>query len=61
MVKRKLGFEGYFDLYNIPSSTSRTTISQRRRALCSEGLNRGENIFDFLNAEKIPYFVSNLT
>jgi len=60
MMKKKLGFEGYFDLYNIPfQHIAEYDFTEKKSPLQPKGMNRGGNIFDFLSDEKIPYFVSN--
>ncbi len=60
MMKKKLGFEGYFDLYNIPfQHIAQYDFTEKKSPLQPNGMNRGGNIFDFLSDEKIPYFVSN--
>lgn len=59
-VKARLGFRGYFDLYNIPFRHIHTyDFTEKKSPLQPGGMNRGENIFDFLVAQKIPYFVSD--
>lgn len=59
-VKRKLGFEGYFDLYNIPfRHISSYDFTEKRSPLLPEGMNHGSNIFDHLTNADIPYFVSD--
>lgn len=60
MVKRRLGFQGYFDLYNIPFQRIHLyDFTEKKSPLKPKGMNRGENIFDLLEAKKIPYFVTN--
>ena len=60
LMKKHLGFEGYFDLYNIPfKHIAEYDFSEKKSPLLPRGMNRGGNIFDFLEAEKIEYFVSN--
>lgn len=60
LVKRKLGFEGYFDLYNIPfQHIADYDFTEKKSPLQPGGMNRGGNIFDFLRTNRIPYFVSN--
>ncbi|MFZ4763954.1 MAG: alkaline phosphatase family protein [Roseimicrobium sp.] len=64
LAKKKLGFEGYFDLYNIPfQHVADYDFTEKRSPLQPGGMNRGSNIFDFLTQQRIPYFVSdpNLT
>jgi hypothetical protein len=58
-VKRRLGFRGYFDLYNIPfRHIDRFDFTEKKNPLQPGGMNRGPNIFDFLRERAIPYHVS---
>jgi hypothetical protein len=60
LVKRKLGFKGYFDLYNIPfQHIALYDFSEKKSPLKPMGMNRGPNIFDFLEKNKISYFGSD--
>jgi hypothetical protein len=60
IVKRFLGFQGYFDLYNIPFQRIHLyDFTEKKSPLKPKGMNRGENIFDQLEAQKVPYFVTN--
>jgi hypothetical protein len=60
VVKRYLGFQGYFDLYNIPFQQIHLyDFTEKKSPLKPLGMNRGENIFDQLEARKVPYFVTN--
>lgn len=60
LVKRRLGFEGYFDLYNIPfQHIADYDFTEKKSPLQPQGMNRGGNIFDFLKEHRIPYFVSD--
>src|SRR5688572_6352660 len=55
-----LKFRGYFDLYNIPfEHISMFDFSEKKSPLKPGGMNRGGNIFDFLETRHIPYHVSN--
>lgn len=59
-VKAKLNFRGYFDLYNIPFRHIHSyDFTEKKSPLQPGGMNRGENIFDHLVAEGVPYFVSD--
>ena len=59
-VRSRLGFQGYFDLYNIPFQHIHAyDFTEKKNPLQPGGMNRGENIFDFLAAENIPWFVSD--
>lgn len=60
LVKRKLGFAGYFDLYNIPfEHISLFDFSEKKSPLQPHGMNQGPNIFDFLGDRRIPYHSSD--
>lgn len=59
-VKRSLGFQGYFDLYNIPFRHIHLyDFTEKKSPLKPKGMNRGENIFDQLEAQSVPYFVTD--
>ena len=59
-VKARLGFRGYFDLYNIPfRHISLFDFTEKKSPLRCGGMNRGPNIFDFLKLHDIPYHVSD--
>ncbi len=60
VVKARLRFEGYFDLYNMPFRyISLFDFSEKRSPLQPGGMNQGTNIFDFLEARGIRYHVSD--
>jgi hypothetical protein len=60
LVRSSLSFRGYFDLYNIPfQQIDRYDFTEKKSPLQPGGMNSGENIFDFLVAQKTPYFVSD--
>lgn len=60
LVKSRLNFRGYFDLYNIPfEHISLFDFSEKKNPLKPGGMNRGPNIFDFLEEHRIPYHVSD--
>lgn len=60
LVKAQFGFRGYFDLYNIPfRHVHNYDFTEKKSPLQPGGMNRGENIFDFLVAQGTPYFVSD--
>jgi predicted AlkP superfamily pyrophosphatase or phosphodiesterase len=59
-VKAHLKFRGYFDLYNIPFRyISLFDFTEKKNPLQPGGMNRGPNIFDFLEIQSIPYHVSD--
>jgi len=58
-VKVQLSFRGYFDLYNIPFKyISLYDFTEKKSPLKPKGMNRGTNIFDFLEERQIAYHVS---
>jgi len=60
LVKSRLRFCGYFDLYNIPFQYIHLyDFTEKKSPLQPGGMNRGTNIFDTLVEQKIPYFVSD--
>ncbi|MDB6033541.1 MAG: Type phosphodiesterase/nucleotide pyrophosphatase [Verrucomicrobiales bacterium] len=59
-LKRPLSFRGYFDLYNIPfRHISLFDFTEKKSPLKPGGMNRGDNIFDFLERRGIRYHVSD--
>ena len=60
LVKAKLKFRGYFDLYNIPfRDIALFDFTEKKNPLQAGGLNRGPNIFDHLESRGISYHVSD--
>ena len=60
LVKVRLKFRGYFDLYNIPFKyISLFDFTEKKSPLKPGGMNRGENVFDFLQHRGIAYHVSD--
>ncbi|SKA93241.1 Predicted pyrophosphatase or phosphodiesterase, AlkP superfamily [Prosthecobacter debontii] len=60
LAKKKLGFKGYFDLYNIPfEHIDRFDFTEKKSPLQPKGMNRGTNIFDTLQEKEVPHFVSD--
>ncbi|MBL6766326.1 MAG: alkaline phosphatase family protein [Verrucomicrobiae bacterium] len=58
-VKVQLKFRGYFDLYNIPFKFIHLfDFTEKKSPLKPKGMNRGPNIFDFLEERGVPYFVT---
>src|SRR5580765_3103317 len=58
-IKVQLNFRGYFDLYNIPfDQISLYDFSEKKSPLQPGGMNRGPNIFDYLQQNRIAYHVS---
>jgi predicted AlkP superfamily pyrophosphatase or phosphodiesterase len=59
-VKKAYGFTGYFQLYNIPfQHVDKFDYCEKKDLFRPGGLNRGENIFDLLEREQVPYHVSD--
>lgn len=59
LLRGPLGFKGYFDLYNLPfSQIGRFDFTEKKNPLQAGGMNRGPNIFDFLEEQGISYHVS---
>src|SRR5215212_1996788 len=59
-VQGRLGFKGYFDLYNIPFQHIHLfDFTEKKSPLQPRGMNRGPNIFDALEEREIPYYVSD--
>jgi predicted AlkP superfamily pyrophosphatase or phosphodiesterase len=58
-IKRQLNFRGYFDLYNIPFKyISLYDFTEKKSPLQPGGMNRGPNIFDYLEEHHVRYHVS---
>lgn len=59
LVKVHLNFRGYFDLYNIPFRyITLFDFTEKKSPLKPGGMNRGPNIFDFLEQHNVRYHVS---
>ena len=59
LVKARLNFKGYFDLYNMPfRNIADFDFSEKKSPLQPRGMNRGPNIFDYLEDNSIRYHVS---
>ena len=60
VLRRRLNFRGYFDLYNIPfEHIACFDFAEKKSPLRPGGMNRGANIFDYLEENRIAYHVSN--
>lgn len=60
LVKVRLNFRGYFDLYNIPFRFIHLfDFTEKKSPLKPGGMNRGKNVFDLLEEKKIPYYVTD--
>lgn len=60
LVKKQMGFKGYFDLYNIPFQYIHLyDFSEKKSPLKPGGMNVGSNIFDFLIQKKIAFASSD--
>jgi hypothetical protein len=59
LVKARLGFRGYFDLYNVPFEQIHLyDFTEKKSPLKPGGMNQGSNIFDWLEQGGIPFFGS---
>lgn len=59
LLKKRLNFDGYFDLYNMPfEHISLFDFTEKKNPLAPDGMNRGSNIFDYLQRRAVPYHVS---
>src|SRR6185295_10947543 len=62
LVKVRLNFRGYFDLYNVPfKHISLFDFTEKKSPLRPGGMNCGANISDFLEASEIAHHVSDPT
>ena len=60
LVKRAYGFQGYFQLYNIPFRLiDRFDYCEKRDLFRPGGINKGESIFDHLQRSGTPYHSSD--
>lgn len=60
LARRRIGFDGYFDLYNLPFEHIHLyNFTEKKSPLRPGGMNSGPNIFDVLQKEGINYFGSN--
>jgi hypothetical protein len=60
VLKRLYGFQGYFQLYNVPfDQLSRLDYCEKRDLFAPGGINRGESIFDALTRAGVRYHVSD--
>jgi len=58
-VKARMKFRGYFDLYNMPfRHLPHFDFSEKKSPLKPRGMNRGTNIFDYLEEREIAYHSS---
>jgi hypothetical protein len=56
LVKKRLNFQGYFDLYNLPFRDAHLyDFTEKKSPLKPGGMNKGKNIFDFLEEQGIAY------
>ncbi|HWA26671.1 MAG TPA: alkaline phosphatase family protein [Lacunisphaera sp.] len=59
LLRGPMGFKGYFDLYNLSfRHIGEFDFTEKKNPLQPRGMNRGPNIFDFLEADGVPYHVS---
>lgn len=59
-IKRLYSYTGYFQLYNIPfEHVSKFDYCEKSDLFLPGGMNRGENIFDYLTRAGVSYHVSD--
>lgn len=59
-VGKLMGFTGYFQLYNLPfKHAGLFDHCEKKNIFKAGGMNRGENIFDLLESNQVPYHVSD--
>jgi len=60
LVGRVMGFTGYFQLYNLPfKHAGLFDHCEKKNIFKAGGMNRGENIFDVLERNRVSYHVSD--
>jgi hypothetical protein len=60
LVKRAYGFQGYFQLYNMPFELiDRFDYCEKRDLFSCGGINRGDSIFDHLERSGVSYHCSD--
>ncbi len=60
LIKRLYSYTGYFQLYNIPfEHVDKFDYCEKSDLFVPGGMNRGENIFDFMTRSGVPYHVSD--
>jgi len=60
LVQRLFGFTGYFQIYNIPlNHADRFDYCEKKDLFRAGNMNRGANIFEYLDNGKITYHLSN--
>lgn len=60
LFAKRQGYEGYFQLYNVPfEHIDEFDYCEKKDLFKSGGINRGDSIFDRLDREAVPYHVSD--
>ncbi|WP_295446348.1 alkaline phosphatase family protein [uncultured Thiodictyon sp.] len=60
LIKRLYRYTGYFQLYNIPFKyVDKFDYCEKKDLFVPGGMNRGQNIFDYLERAGVPYHVSD--
>jgi predicted AlkP superfamily pyrophosphatase or phosphodiesterase len=60
LIKKALGFTGYFQLYGVPfKHLPLFNYAEQKRIWEPNGLLRGETIFDELHRKNVPHYVHN--
>ena len=60
LVGKVMGFTGYFQLYNLPFKYANLfDHCEKNNIFKAGGMNQGDNIFDLLERNEVPYHVSD--
>jgi hypothetical protein len=60
LIKRFYGYSGYFQIYNVPFEyVDKFDYCEKKDLFVPGGMNRGDNIFDYLSRAGVPYHVSD--
>lgn len=60
LIKRLYGYTGYFQIYNVPFEyVDKFDYCEKKDLFVPGGMNRGDNIFDYLSRAGVPYHVSD--
>ncbi len=60
LFARRLGYQGYFQLYNVPfEHIDEFDYCEKKDLFKAGGINKGDSIFDRLDKEGVPYHVSD--
>ncbi len=60
IVKKALGFTGYFQLYSLPiAKLSKLDVAEKKDIFSTEGIDDVKNIADILSDKKVKHHISN--